>query len=63
MIAHNGSDFPELTARENQIIHIARDHGFAGFFPCYPTAKAQAENTLRAAQTYLGQDFTTDPEK
>ncbi len=63
MIAHNGTDFPELTAHENKTIRIARAHGFAGFFPCYPTALAQAKNTLKAAQSYLGQDHTADPEK
>lgn len=61
--AVDSGDFPELTAHENRIIAHARAHGFAGFFPCFPSAEAQARNTLAAARSYLGQDHSVDPEK
>ncbi len=46
-------DFPELTFEENEMIHEARSCGFAICFPSYPTAKNQAEMTLKAAREHL----------
>lgn len=38
---------------ENRIIALARKKGFAGYFPAFPSAKAQAERTLAAAIKFL----------
>ena len=45
--------FPELTPEENNVIFRARLAGFASFFPCYPTAEAQARSTLNGARKWL----------
>jgi len=46
-------DFPELSDDENEIIHEARAFGFGSSFPAYPSAEAQARNTLAAAKKFL----------
>lgn len=53
-------DFPELTWEENEIVHEARACGFASCFPCYPTAEAQARNTLAGAKRFLETHGSTD---
>lgn len=45
--------FPELTDAENNIVFRARLKGFASCFPCFPSAEAQARNTLAAATKWL----------
>lgn len=45
--------FPELTDDQNQIIENARQLGFSGYFPAYPTAQHQAVWTLSAAKEFL----------
>ncbi len=45
--------FPELSSQENSIITDARLRGYAAFYPSFPSAKAQAENTLAGARAFL----------
>lgn len=45
--------FPELTDEENGIIQIARERGFAAFWPAFPSAKDQARNTFAGALAWL----------
>lgn len=51
--AFGAGDFPELTHDENEVIHEARALGYGPCFPCYPTAEAQARNTLAGARAFL----------
>lgn len=54
--AKAAGDFPELTFDENEAIHEARANGFSSFFPAYPDATTQVQNTLRAAKKWM-KDF------
>lgn len=45
--------FPELTDEENGIIQVARERGFASYWPALPSAAAQAKNTLDGARAWL----------
>lgn len=47
--------FPELTPEENSEIRAARDNGSADFWPCIPSADAQAKNTLTGARKFNSQ--------
>lgn len=46
-------EFPKLSNADNEVIWRARELGFASFWPSYPTAQAQADNTLAGAKRFL----------
>lgn len=54
------TNFPELTREQNGAIQQARDLGFGAYWPCAPSAEAQAHNTLKGAQEFLEQ-YAKDP--
>lgn len=45
--------FPELSDEENGVIQIARGRGFARYWPAFPSATAQAQNTFKSALAWL----------
>lgn len=49
--------FPELDESENDEIFVARLAGFGSCFPAFPSAEAQARNTLQAARQFLARYF------
>lgn len=48
--------FPTLNAHENAIIVVARQYGFALFYPTVPSADEQARKTLNSAKWFLERD-------
>lgn len=45
--------FPELTIEQNRVIWEAREKGWDVFWPSYPNAMSQAENTHKGAVEFL----------
>jgi len=53
--------YPELTEDENNEIRKARRQGFAVFYPCFPDAQTQSQNTLKGAREFITSQETETP--